>query len=204
MNILLKIALFLSGIAFVAVAAYSSYEVFASGNMLVTEEDGPIEILQAVILALCFVLFLRAAFVDRFSERAIVLFCAMICYAGFLREVDFDKMGLGAAADFMLYGAGRYATIIIGFAAVLGYAAYHWRRYLKLSAKFITAPRGILWIGAGLLIFLSQELEHSSMQYAQFYEEIVELMAYYLILSSATLMLCGKTERKESDTGEGA
>ena len=210
MKNLLNIVLFLSGIAFAAVAAYASYEVFVHGNLLVTEEDGPIEILQALILTLSLVLFLRAAVVDRRSERAIVLFCAMICYAGILREVDFDKMGLGAFADFMLYGAGRYATIIIGFAAILGYAAYHWRRYLKLSVRFLASPRGLLWIGAGLLILISQEVEHSTIQYAQYYEELVELIAYYLILSSSVLMLrggsaeAGKSESEKSETAEAA
>lgn len=202
MKNLLKIVLFLSGIAFAAVAAYASYEVFVHGNMLVTEEDGPIEILQALILALSLVLFLRAAFVDKWSERAIVLFCAMICYAGILREVDFDKMELGAFADFMLYGAGRHATIILGFAAILGYAAYHWRRYLKSSIRFLGSSRGILWIGAGLLIFLSQEIEHSDIQYAQFYEEITELVAYYLILSSSVLMLRGNPAAAEESASE--
>ena len=189
MKNLLKIVLFLSGIAFAAVAAYASYEVFVHGNMLVTEEDGPIEILQALILALSLVLFLRAAFVDKWSERAIVLFCAMICYAGILREVDFDKMGLGAFADFVLYGAGRYATLIVGFAAVLGYAALNFRRYFDASLRFLKSASGILLAMAGAFIFAGGYFEHSEFESAQFLEEFFELVGYYCIMASALTVL---------------
>lgn len=175
---------------FIAVTSYAAYMFFAVGDAACTDEDGCLEILQACILVMNFAMFAAAAaLAGRGKGRAILLFCAMVCYAGILREVDFDKMNLGAFADFMLYGAGRYATLIVGFAAILGYAALNFKRYFGASLRFIKSASGILFVFAGVFILTGGYFEHSGLGSAQFLEEFFELVGYYCIMASALAAL---------------
>lgn len=194
-----KVFVFVSAAVFVAVTSYAAHAFFALGDFSCTDEDGCLEILQACVLALSCVMFVwAAALVEKGRGRAILIFCALACYAGILREVDFDKMNLGAFADFMLYGAGRYATLIVGFAAVLGYAALNFRRYFDASLRFLKSAPGILLVMAGAFIFAGGYFEHSEFESAQFLEEFFELVGYYCIMASALTVLVLVSDASEN------
>ena len=173
-------------VSFFAVLAHASYSLFALGDLSCAEESGCLEIMQAVLIIMAGLLFLAAAFVKSGLAPAIPFFFFVLCYVFFLREVDFDKMDLGAFADFMLYGAGRYITITLGFAAALIWAFFRFRRYWTASLDFLRSRRGGAMILGGLFLLLGYLFEHEfGLSNAQFFEEASELAGYCLILYAA-------------------
>lgn len=170
--------------------ASAAISVFALGETgWVYSEGGALEILQAVLLACAFIYYVTALLRKGGKrERMITLFFAVLMWAFILREVDFDKMGLPAAAVFMLYGKGRAITLIAGFSIALIGAAMKFRHYLKTALRFIMSARGVLMAAACALLWTGYMFEHIlEVSNAELYEEGFELAAYCLILASAAM-----------------
>lgn len=180
----------ISSIFFNSLFAVSTADFFS--------ENAPLENIQVLALLLALLLFLSTLLFKKMSGSAIVAFLAVICYAGILREVDFDKMNLHPVLTFMLYGAGRHLTISLGFALSLGWALLHFKNYLKASLNFLKNPEGAFMIIAAILILTSQIAEHSSWENNVAWEEISELCAYLFIFASSLAVSLGKNTYKEA------
>ncbi len=168
----------------------AAISVFAFGETgWVYSEGGALEILQAVLLACAFIYYVTALLrKGGESERMITLFFAVLMWAFILREVDFDKMGLPAAAVFMLYGKGRIITLVAGFSAALIGAAMKFKHYLKTALSFLMSARGALMAAACAMLWTGYLFEHViEVSNAELYEEGFELAAYCLILASAAM-----------------
>ncbi len=168
-----------------------------------TPENGCLEITQAIILTATLAIFIAALCrKGNKNEKWITLFMAVLCYAFILREVDFDKMGLPDALVFMLYGHGRTAAIVAGFAVALIGAALNFKTYVKSSLRLLFSKRGLLLAASCAMLWTGYFFEHhTKLETNELLEEIFELIGYILLLTEAY-----KTERISAgkDTAQAA
>lgn len=157
-----------------------------------TPESGCLEITQAVILTATLAIFIAALCrKGNKNEKWITLFLAVLCYAFILREVDFDKMGLPDALVFMLYGHGRTAAIVAGFAVALIGAALSFKTYVRSSLRLLFSKRGFLLAASCAMLWTGYFFEHhTKLETNELLEEFFELIGYILLLTEAY-----KTER---------
>ncbi len=183
-----------------AAIAASAVLVFAFGKTSpVYSESGILEVLQSAVLVLCLAAFAAASWRSLKAPSGdgaaplIPVFFTLLAYAFILREVDFDKMGLPAAAEFMLYGAGRHAVLIAGFAAIAVFAAARFGKYLKASLEFLKSSNGRFIAAAGALLVAGYLFEHEiPLKEGEFFEESCELMGYCSLFAAAASM-CEKS-----------
>lgn len=187
-------------ISAILVMGYVMHCFFIEGETRVCiSELGPLEGFQAVVLAITCALFTVAAFSKKFSNRAIPALFAVLTYALFLREVDFDVMNLPFAVEFMLYGTGRHLTVAILAALILGYACFHFRRYFNASLRFLKSPTINLMIVGTLFLLCGWRLDcYEDNQLAQFFEETTELIGYMFIFIAASKFLESKLPDAEN------
>lgn len=183
-----KILFSIASVYAVALVLACAVSVFAFGNSSwVYSESGALEMSQAAVILVSFACWL-CAFLKNPSEKdsMITLFFTVLLWAFFMREVDFDKMGIAPALVFMLYGAGRKATIVIGIGASLLGAALHFKRYVNQSLEFLVSYRGRAAILAGVLLLAGEFFEYNwGGANSEFFEEGLELAAYVCLLFSS-------------------
>lgn len=181
--------------------AFASFVFFIlEEKYFCTSESGVLEMMQAGILALSVLLFSAMAFSNKFSNRAIPAFFAVLCYALFLREVDFDKMNLSPFLEFMLYGLGRHLTVALSIALILMRALFNFRRYFAASLTFIKSKYfAIMFVGL-LFLICGWQLDSLDGQLAQYFEEITELIGYILIFSVSARILENRLPETSGET----
>ncbi|MGD9687075.1 MAG: hypothetical protein AB7U43_08905 [Desulfobacter sp.] len=179
------ISLFSFGLLFFTVvsAYFVSLDIEHKAEFL--RENGPIESLQAFILAInCFVFVMTA--LQKESVKWISFFCALICYSFLLREIDVELLNVPDVVKFFGSGVGRNTTILLGFVFLLAYMSSRFF-YSKLECiNFVKSKPGLLLIFGGVLLLLGDFFEKLDfVSYNNFYEEVLELFGYFIILFSA-------------------
>ena len=187
-----KSKIFLSIIVIISIVIFllASISVILFKNSgWVYSETGVLEILQGILLLFTFIYYLIAFLkYPQAKDSMITLFFAVLMWAFFLREVDFDKMNLPEILTFILYGNGRNITLIAGFSiAVIG-AIIHFNRYIQQTRSFIFSIRGLLVVLACIFLWLGYIFErHLDIGCSELFEEGSELIAYLCLLSSALI-----------------
>ena len=169
--------------ALLVVGAWATYSVFILGDDSVAEENASIENLQNLFLLTASLFSLVSAFFRSKRERAVQLFFAVLFYAFFLREVDFEKLGLAEELVFLFYGTGRNVSVALLFVAVGIYGLFALRLNLRVALAYAFSKRGLLML-IGLLILLSSDMieRFTEFQHEMFYEEGLELLGYFFFL----------------------
>ena len=153
-------------------------------------ESGILEISQSVIL-FCIFAYCLAVFVS-FSAmppllKSFCLFMSVLSWAFFLRETDFDKMGLPNFMVFFLYGSGRAITIIIGFICVGILVLKELKGVsLRYVFEFCARKQSLFLFLSAILLFMGYFCERRMTgNLSEIFEEIFELLAYCSMLASA-------------------
>lgn len=175
---------------FLGISLWSADAVFLRQEAAVYEENGPIEALQAIVLAASCLGFLSSVVRKGQGGKAILLFCSLLCYSFVLRELDVERFDVPAVIKLVGSGAGRNATLAVAFSALLIYVASRFSRYRKALLLFLREKPGILLMAGGLFLFAGDifEKSHGIIHYG-FFEEIFELYGYGFILWSALATL---------------
>jgi hypothetical protein len=158
---------------------------------LMSVENGLIETMQAVLLAISCIFYLTAAALKEKPGKLIFLFCSLFCYSFVLRELDVEKFDIPYPLIFIGSGAGRNVTIAVAFIAILACAALrNFRFYEKAAKGFIKSRPGMLLIAGGVFLFIGEFFEkYDAIVNHVYWEEISELFAYVLILVSSLAAL---------------
>jgi hypothetical protein len=183
---MLKWLVYAIGVAYCAIFYWSARAVFVLNDVGIYDEGGPLEMLQAVVLAICTVLFLVASFRTREQGRLILLFCALLCYGFVVRELEVRLMDVPLLVKTLCSGRGRNISLVIGFSALLIGACARFSYYKRAGIAFVKSRAGTLLMVGGALLWVGDLFEkmHSIPHHAYF-EEISELCGYVFILLSA-------------------
>ena len=189
-----KLSCFVMISAFLAIVLWSAHAAFVLDNVAIYGENGPLETLQAILLAISCLVFLAPVVLKKGQEKLIPLFLSLLCYSFTLRELDVERLNVHDAVKFLGSGIGRNTTLAVAFMTILVYAGFNFSYYKRAALLFIKSRPGILLLTAGLLLFVAELFEKShSISHNAFYEEIIELCGYFFILASALAANTGIT-----------
>lgn len=164
----------------------SAYSVFILNDKSSYAENGVIENLQAVVLAISCITFLVLGLREKAPAKLILLFCTLLCYSFLLRELDVERLNVHEAFKVIGSGIGRNITLVIGFTAMAFFAASKFNLYKKAGIQFIKSKPGVLLLSAGMFLIIGDVFEKSrTVIHHVFFEESFELLGYCLILISA-------------------
>ncbi len=172
--------------SFIALFLWYAYSVFILNDATVYSENGPLENIQAIVLAISTLVFLVSAVQDKSSARLILLSCSWLCFSFVLRELDVERLDVHNALKFIGAGIGRNAMLAVGFLVLLVRAVTRFSYYKKAVLLFLRSKPGILLMLGGLLLIVGDVFENShSIIHNAFFEEIFELCGFCSILLSA-------------------
>lgn len=175
--------------AWLGFGALATYSLFVEGNVNVYAENGILETLQAVLLALSCLMFLATAIWEKGTGRLVVLFRALLCYGFVLREVDVETLDIPDLLILLGSGSGRNLSLGIGLILLCLCALFAgFRAQLRCGLDFARSRAGLLLLsGLGFLllgdVFEKQVL--GSIPHHVFFEEMSELLGDVMILLSA-------------------
>jgi hypothetical protein len=165
---------------------WSAYSVFILNNTIIYAENGPLENLQAILLAISCIVFLAPIAQKRGMAKLIFLFCFLLCCSFILRELDVERLDVPSALKVIGSGIGRNIILTVAFITLFVYAAFKFSYYKKASILFLGSKSGILLMLGGLLLIIGNLFDKShSIIHNAFIEESFELGGYCFILLSA-------------------
>lgn len=171
---------------FLVVTLWSAHEVFMLDNVAIYAENGPLEVLEAILLAMSCIVFLVAVVFQKQPARLLCLFCAVLCYSFVVRELDVERLNVHRYVKFLGSGVGRNTTLAAAFTAILVYAGFNFSCYKKAGMQFLKSRPGISLMVGGLFLLLGGVFEKNhSIVHNAYFEEIFELIGYVFILLSA-------------------
>ena len=135
--------------SFIVVFLWSAYSVFILNNNTIYAENGPLENLQSILLAISCIVYLGPIALKREQERLILLFCSLLCCNFVLRELDVEDLDVPSALKFIGSGVGRNSIFSVAFMALFCFAAFRLSYYKKASILFLRSKSGILLILGG-------------------------------------------------------
>lgn len=175
--------------AWIGFSALACYLLFVEGNTHVYAENGIIETLQAVLLALACILFLASAVWEKGSGRLVILFCSLLCYGFVLREVDVETFDIPDLFILLGSGAGRNASLALGLILLCLCALFAgFREQFRQGLAFARSRSGLLLLAGIGFLLLGDVFEKEvlgSFRHHVFYEEMSELLGDMMILLSA-------------------
>jgi hypothetical protein len=175
---------------------WSAYSVFILNINTIYAENGPLENLQSILLAISCIVFLAPIALKREQEKLILLFCSLLCCSFVLRELDVQHLDVPSALKFIGSGVGRDTILTVAFMALFCFAAFRFSYYKKASILFLGSKSGILLMLGGLLLIVGNLFQKSdSIIHNVFFEEAFELCGYCFILLSAFASNFGITRR---------
>jgi len=183
-----------------AVVLWSAHAVYVLGDVAVYDENGPLENLQAFLLAISCILFLVPVVMQKNSEKLLLTFCSLLCYGFVLRELDVERFDVPEVVKFIGSGIGRNISLIVGFTIIVIYAGFRFSYYKRAGILFLKSRPGILLMAGGLLLVIGDLFEKRHFIHHAFFEELFELSGYVSILLSAIAANCKRTlSARESD-----
>jgi len=165
-----------------ALDAILYYQAIILDKSYIYDEFQLIENLQAFTLLIAFSIFAATLFVAKRGERAVVAAGALLWLTMFLREVDFEELHVTGVIAFLTVGKSKDAILAVVWLFLLGYLAKHFSRYKPLLRSLIFSKMGLVVFVGGLSLLAGDFFEKVHFPHHDFYEEILELDGYLLIL----------------------
>jgi hypothetical protein len=172
--------------AFSVLFLWTTHSVFILDITDIYVENGLLENIQASLLIISCIVFLIPIVVEKNAEKLILLFCSLLCYSFFLRELEFDELDVNDTIKYIFSGVFRYISITVAFIVLFFYAAFRFSYYIDASVSFIRSKSGILLISGGIFFITGDLFEKiSSVNHHVYWEELLELFGCCFILLSA-------------------
>jgi hypothetical protein len=193
------IALVVAGFVTVVVG-WSAAELYLHNNVSVYRENGLLENLQTLLLAIGFLVYLLCIILGHGPERLLHGCGALLCYTFALRELDIDRLDLPAVFKLIGAGTGRNVTIAAAFILLATIASLKPPTYAKASALFLKSRGGRVLLLAGLFLLVGDLFERGrAIVHHVYFEEVLELCGYALIaLSAASALTDTDRQARES------
>jgi hypothetical protein len=148
------------------------------------DEDGPIEDLQVVVLAVAFLVAAWSATSQSREGRIIGFGLTAMFLASCWREMELRGTGAPDWLIWMFYGTGQHIFIAAIFLVFIVTQMRRWRELPRLAIALLR-PRTLLYLVAGLMLLSSVIAEISEKRFgnpAEVLEEWIELNGYVLFL----------------------
>lgn len=168
---------------------------FAVGPDWLVKESGPIESLQAFALAAAFFIFCANVVSAKDASRIVAIIFCCACFMSFFREFDFRVYGAPEWLIAMSSGPVRRALYVTIIAVLVVYVATQYRYFTAMVLPFLKwdAWPLVLWVPLLLVGELVELATHATRKDAsqgywangQFWEELLELNAYLVLLFGA-------------------
>lgn len=166
-----------------------AYLNFIQGDDQFYQEHEIVENLQALLLTLSCIFFLIYSFFLEKRSSLILLSFSLLCLTFFLREVDVEDLELPAFLILIGSDVGRNIIISILWALIALFMALDFRNMKNLVFLFLLSNSGILMLICASLLFTSDIFErwlHGTIN-SKFFEELLELNAYYFLFWSSMI-----------------
>jgi len=153
------------------------------------EENGLLENIQVLLLALTIAAFFLQLYFRKNSHRIFPLSGSFLCLVFILRELDVEKLNVPQIFIILGSGSGRNILMAVLGVSLLIYAIFNFRSIRLLLPQFFLKTSS-LTILAGVLFLVSGGLfdkEIIETVHYQFFEEILEVNGYYLMLAGAVI-----------------
>jgi hypothetical protein len=148
------------------------------------DEDGPIENVQVVVLALAALVSARAALRQRREGRIVCWFLFAMFLTSCWREVELRGTTAPEWLIWAIYGIGQHVFIAAIFAVFLVTQLLHWRDLPRIMIALMQ-PRTLFYLAAGIVLLssgIAEIAEHRYGMAAEHFEEWLELNGYLLFL----------------------
>ena len=181
-----QLRIYIALFVFAGLVFWSVYAVFVLNQTTIYKENGLLENAQVLILSFACLTFLLSAVHRQRNDKLLFLFFALICLSCVLRELDVEDLNVPDFLIFIGSGIGRNVILTIGFMAIFIYAAFNFAHYKEISRKFLYSKNCLLIIGAVIFLCIGSLFEKlSTVPHHVFYEEILELAGFLLVLLMA-------------------
>ena len=186
--------------AFLGFALWVSYSVFVLNDAGIVKENGLLENVQVIILALACLVYLAPIALEKRADKLILLFCSLLCLSFMLRELDVERFA--AVPDVLkLIGSGIGKRLILGagFISIIIYASLNFSYYKNVAGVFLRSIFGRLLVFAGMILLLGAYFDkQDTMPNQAYYEEMSEYCGYLFIYLSAIFAVGESIMRRNS------
>ncbi len=163
---------------------FSVSPVLAGGGGELAQENGVLENTQIVLLLLSGLIFVIQSFRVERNYRIIFWMGAWLSPSIIFRELDIEKLAVPQWLIWIGSGTGRNLIMGFGWIALCVLAI---KSYSKLKGSFRRIARSrmaILIYSTVIILLLGSLFEHGTIpvEHGMFWEEISEMMAYFLLL----------------------
>lgn len=168
-----------------------SYLVIGQGMTALHNENGLLENIQVVLLALSIAVFGLQLYLKKNSHCVFALAGSFLCLVFILRELDVEKLDVPQVIILLGSGLGRNVLMAGLGISLFVYAVIKFRSILKFLPQFFFETSS-LTILVGLLFLVSGGVFDKGavdLTYYQFFEEVLEVTGYYLMFTGAVLGL---------------
>jgi hypothetical protein len=174
---------FITIVMFIGVLCYSAYSVYILNKTSIYAENGLLENIQATCIAVALLFFLAPVFYQQRSDKLFLVFCAHVCLAIILREIDVEDFDLHKFFIFIGHGKGRNVILTLGLIAILSYAALNFSHYKNIVKPLFKRKEGTLLIITLILQLIGAFFEKMrQIPHHIYLEEVFELAGFMLIL----------------------
>lgn len=163
--------------AFLGLVLWSYHQVFSLHQLDIYSESGLLENIQAFVLAIACLTFLWPVIFEKRSDKLILLFFSLLCYAFVLREVDVEDLDIPDFLKAVGHGAGRNITVAAALVLILTFFAFNFFYYVSKANAFLRSISGTLILMGMAFLFCGLFFEKStSISHHVYFEEIFELL----------------------------
>lgn len=146
-------------------------------------EEGIIENLQEIVLCLTAIIFFSAAVNHSGPDRMFIIGMGILSILFFFREWSFEPVGVISHYIDSISFRIHEAVVVVAIAVI--YAALR-PHYILPIIRFVLSPKAWLFYVAALFLLASHLYEnYSSSIYYEYYEEMLELGGYLIVLMLA-------------------
>ena len=168
---------------------FFTYLKFIQGDSHFYQENGLLENLQAILLAISCIIFMTySVFLEKRSSLILLSF-SLLCLTFFLREVSLEDFDIPEVLIYL--GSGSYKHIVLRSLWVLIalFIVLDFRNMKKLAGYYILSKAGILVLICACLLYASDIFERwfKEANNSQFFEELLEFNGYYFLFWSAVV-----------------
>jgi hypothetical protein len=170
------------------------------------DEDGPIENLQIMVLAVATLVSAWMALRQKREGRILCWFLFAMFLASCWREMELRGTAAPEWLIWMFYGTGQHVFIVAIFSFFLLTQFRHWRALPRIAIALLQ-PRTLLYLGAGAVLLssgIAELAEHRFGVAAEDFEEWLELNGYLLFLLAVWVFPYRDLERGEAAAWVGA
>ena len=98
---------------FLGLLFWSSYSVYARNKTSIYAENGLLENIQVITIAIVY---------QKRTDKLILLFFSFLCLSFALREVDVEDLSIPSVLKYIGSGIGRNVLLAAGFVTMFSYA----------------------------------------------------------------------------------